>query len=310
MSMPTQRSGGEGDDDSGTSRRQFLGAVGGVTLGAGGVGTMLRGGDGSEPVSLLVAGSLQRTADRLAGRVDPALQTEAHGSVTAARLVAEGKRDPDLIALADTDLFSAPLSADWHAAFATNALVVAYDGESAGGRRVAEADRWFEPVIDGAATLGRTDPDLDPLGYRTLFALDLAKEYYDRPGLAGAVIEPDQIYPETSLLGRFETGEVDAAVVYRNMAVERGYDYLDLPAALDLGDPGRDEHYRTATYTLPDGQVVRGEHIAYGVQARVDDERVRAVYAALTDADVLESGGFGVPETYPAFRGNVPDGYR
>jgi len=315
--MPTQRSA----EREGVTRRTLLKAAGaagatGVATGLGGcVGSVgsVSGASGGreEPVSVLAAGSLQLAlSEGFRESVDQQVRVETHGSVMAARLVAEGKRDPDIVALADPVLFDGVLATDWHAAFATNALVVAYDSDSAGGRRVAEADRWFDPVLDGEATLGRTDPDLDPLGYRTLFSLALASDYYDRPGLRDDLTDPRQVYPETSLLSRFETGDLDAAVVYRSMAVDRGYDSLDLPTAVDLGDPARASEYRTASYELPNGRTVRGAPVAYAAVARNDDERVVNAFDGLVTGEYLDDHGFARPDALPEYSGDVPRDYR
>ncbi|WP_436911941.1 extracellular solute-binding protein [Halosimplex marinum] len=339
--MPTQRSDGgpvgpadavdaARADGEGATRRGFLaglGAAGAVGLSAGlggcvgSVGSIVGAdGDGNgaagvdagrRPVSVLAAGSLQLAfSEGLRAMVDRRVQVEAHGSVTAARLVAEGKRDPAVVALADTALFDGPLAADWHAAFATNALVVAYDGDSEVGRRVGSADRWFDPLLDGDATLGRTDPDLDPLGYRTLFALDLAGEHYDRPGLRDALVDPRTVYPETSLLSRFETGDLDAAVVYRSMAEDRGYDYVDLPAEIDLSDPARADAYRAVSYDLPTGETVRGGPIAYGAVARRAADRVAEAFETLVGGEYLDDHGFAVSEAFPEYSGDVPRVHR
>ncbi|WP_436929047.1 extracellular solute-binding protein [Halosimplex halobium] len=334
--MPTQRSAdgrvGSADatdaadarvDGEGTTRRGFLsglGATGAVGLSAGlggcvgnvgGVAGVGGEDDGERPVSVLAAGSLQLAfSEGLRGAVDRPVRVEAHGSVTVARLVAEGKRDPDIVALADTALFDGPLAADWHAAFATNALVVAYDAESEAGRRVGTADRWFDPLLAGDATLGRTDPDLDPLGYRTLFALALAGEYYDRPGLRDVLVDPRAVYPETTLLSRLETGDLDAAVVYRSMAEDRGYDYVDLPAEIDLSDPALADTYGAVSYDLPTGETVRGAPIAYGAVARRDAEWVAETFQTLVGGGYLGDHGFAVPETFPEYSGDVPRAHR
>jgi len=332
--MSTQRSVGgrrgrgaeSGGSTEGTTRRGFLTALGGagaagVAAGVSGcVGSMggAAGADrsddngsdggrsGGRPISVLAAGSLQLAfSEGLRAAVDRPVQVEAHGSVTVARLVAEGKRHPDVVALADTALFDRVLATEWHAEFATNALVVAHTDSDA-GRRVAEADRWFDPVVGGAASLGRTDPDLDPLGYRTLFALDLASEYYDRPGLRDALVEPRQVYPETSLLSRFETGDLDAAVVYRSMAEDRGYDYVDLPAAIDLSEPDRADAYGAVSYDLPSGETVRGAPIEYGATARRGGDPVTDTFDTLVAGEYLGDHGFVVPDEFPEYSGDVP----
>jgi molybdate/tungstate transport system substrate-binding protein len=123
----------------------------------------------SRPVSVLAAGSLQNAlTEGLREAVDADLTVEAYGSRQAAQLVAGGQRDPDVLALSDVALFESVLSTSWYAAFASNALVVAYNPDTEAGRRVPAADRWYEPLLSPSFRLGRTDPALDPLGYRTL----------------------------------------------------------------------------------------------------------------------------------------------
>jgi len=268
-------------------------------------------GDRSGPVSMLAAGSLNNALENgLRPSVDATVQVEAHGSAEVARLVAEGQKDPDIVCVADVALFDGPLDPDWFAEFATNSVVVAYDPDSEGGQRVADAGTggWYRPLLDGDVSLGRTDPDLDPLGYRTLFVLELAAEYYGTDeNLREAIPSRDQIYPETQLVSQFETGAIDAAVVYRNMAVERGYDYVDLPAEIDLGDPAYADDYASATYELPSGKVVRGGLISYGSTSRRRSAAVDDVFEAHVVGDYLTEFGFDVPEDYPRYRGDAPD---
>jgi molybdate/tungstate transport system substrate-binding protein len=269
----------------------------------------------SAPVELLAAGSL---VDALENGLRPALRdrgttlrVEARGSAALARLVAEGRKNPDVVSVADPALFDGPLDPSWHAAFATNSLVVAYDPDSDGGRAIAEAgaDAWFRPMRDGEATLGRTDPDLDPLGYRTLFALELATDFYDTDAdLREAIPRRDQLYPETQLVSQFETGNLDAAFTYRSTAIARGYEFVDLPPEIDLGDPDRETTYRTVSYTLPSGKTVRGGPVRYATTVRSGPtDAIRTVFEAHATGEYLTEYGFEVPDDYPEFRGDVPD---
>jgi molybdate/tungstate transport system substrate-binding protein len=304
------------------TRRRFLtatataagGALAGCTTGTAGPGSAgASGGQEREAVSLLAAGSLQLALSQgLTAAVDVPLEIEAHGSATVARLVATDRRQPDVVSVADTALFESILDPAWYAVFASNAVVLAYNPETAGGRRVAEAgpDAWYRPLLEGTVSLGRTDPDQDPLGYRTLFALELATRYYDDvPALHEAVPDRRQLYPETSLLSRFETGAMDAAFVYRNMAVERGYDYVPLPSEIDLSDPALvEDWYRTVAYTLPDGTTVQGDLIRYGSTIRQRGTAVDGVFDAHVAGDYLAEHGFVTPTSFPRFEGDVPDG--
>ncbi|MBX0321459.1 substrate-binding domain-containing protein [Halomicroarcula sp. F13] len=288
-------------------RRRFLGLLGsGVAAGIAGCGAV-----GQSRVRALVAGSLQAAAsETLQTTTRPELAVEAHGSVHAARLVADGKRDPHVLALADPELFERLLSAPWYAIVASNELVLAYNPETPGGRRVAEAESWTAPLGRADVSLGRTDPDLDPLGYRTIFALELAARRRDDPGFAASVLSPDQRYPETQLLAQFETGSIDAAFVYRSMAVERDYPFRELPPAVNLGDPAYADSYADVQYELPDGTVARGAPIEYAATRRADDAETRRVFETLLAGAWLRDHGFLVRDQYPRMEGDVPNGLR
>lgn len=306
------------ESDADPSRRAVLSGTGAV-LASALAGCSAREVTGGRPpdgqaASLLAAGSLN---DAVENGLKPALRekgttlrVEARGSAEAARLVAEGRKDPDIVSVADPALFDGPLDPPWHAEFATNAVVLAYDADSAGGRALADADRWYRPLLDGAVSLGRTDPDLDPLGYRTLFVLDLATDFYDLDtDLREAIPAREQVYPETQLVSQFETGSVDAAFTYRSMTVERGYEFVALPPAIDLSDPARADSYREASYDLPSGKTVRGDLVSYATAMRADTDVARDAFEEHTTGDYLTEFGFGVPDDYPRFEGDVPDDF-
>lgn len=290
--------------EAGVSRRRVLSTLSGACALAGCSGVL--GGAGA--VSMLVAGSLNNAVENgLRPAVDGRLRSTSHGSAAAARLVAEGQLDPDIVSLADVALFDTHLAAGWVAEFATNALVVVYNAETAPGERLAGGAPWYEVLQDDDVSLGRTDPDLDPLGYRTLFCLALASGHYgtDRD-LREAIPRPEQIYPETQLVSQFETGGIDAAIAYRNMAEERGYDYVELPTEIDLSDPSFADRYATVSYELPDGTVVSGDVISYGSTVRHESERALDVFEAHISGEYLTDFGFTVPDDYPRYTGNVP----
>lgn len=291
------------------SRRSFLATL--PTLGLSGCGGLVGTPKSPPSVRILAAGSLYDTLENgLQRRVDTPIQVEAHGSVQVARLVADNKKDPDIVAVADDTLFETILNPEWYGIVATNSIVLAYNEDTDGGRAIANAGReeWFRVLLDADVALGRTDPDLDPLGYRTLFALELASQYYlTDVDLRDSITEPDQIYPETQLLGQVETGSLDAAFMYRSMAVARGYDFLDLPAPIHLGDPSHTDEYTTTRYTLADGRELTGDLIRYAATIRHTRPEVVAIYEELLTGDSLRDYGFTVPDDYPAFTPHAPD---
>ncbi len=245
---------------------------------------------------MLAAGSLARAVEeRLRPAVDAPLDTEFRGSAVCARLVRDGLRDPDVLVLADPVLFGG--LAERYTAFATNEVVVAYHPDTAGGRAVRDAECPFDPLLDRDFRWGRTDPDADPLGYRTLFALRLAEQRWGRP--YPDALAPGQLFPEAELLAVFETGELDAAVVYRNMAVDHGVPFRSLPPAVNLGSPAHADAYAGESYELPDGTVVRGAPIRYGAVARRSDPAVASVFETVVDAE-WAGDALAVPASYPS----------
>ncbi len=250
--------------------------------------------DAESAADVLVAGSLQRVAGRV-GRAS----VEAHGSVACRRLLADGLRDPDAVALADPGLFAG--LADRATCFATNALVVAVAPDGAAAEYASgDGGDWRALLADEDLALGRTDPERDPLGYRTVMALRLA-EGVD----AEAVLARTSVFPETGLLRTLEAGGVDAAFAYRNMAVAHDLPSLDLPDAVDFSDPDRADEYARASVELAD-RTVTGAPIRYAARGRTDRGRewVRRLASA---RETLTAAGFGVPESYPVER-EIPSG--
>jgi molybdate/tungstate transport system substrate-binding protein len=70
--------------------------------------------------------------------------------------------------------------------------------------------------LDRRADVGRSDPNVDPSGYRTVLTMRLAEQYYPEPGL---------------------TGELNYIWTYQNLAENDGLRFVRLPDAIDLGSP-------------------------------------------------------------------------
>lgn len=301
----------DNDESAHTRRTVLAGAGAAISTGLAGCSNVVGYARTSNPVSVLAAGSLSLALrDGFSSRLEIPLELEAHGSVAVTRMVAEGQRDPDIVAVADPELFQSILDVGWFAEFASNELVVAVNTDTEQGQRIAESDAWYRPIVAGDASVGRTDPDLDPLGYRTLFMLRLAERYYDNQGLAAKFLRRRQIYPETGLLSNFESGGLDAAIVYRNMAEERGYDYLNLPEQIDLSTPQYAENwYSTVSYSLPEDRTVTGGVISYGATIRDGhlSERTSHVFDRLTTGSYLAEFGFNTPSMYPTYTKNAPE---
>ncbi len=266
-----------------------------------------------DPVYLLVAGSLLTSIEMgMKNEIDIPLRVEAHGSVAVAQLVKDGLKNPDIVSVSDPILFENMIKPEWYVEFATNQMVIAYNENTDGGKLIADSGEgeWYEPILRNDIKIGRTDPDLDPLGYRTLFLLDLAEMYYKGVELKKEVISKSWVFPEIELMSYFEIGGIDAAIVYKNMAVERGYNYVELPIEINLSSPEKvNEWYSKVGYKLKSGEIVQGDVIKYSstVLTRELNVSILDVFREHINGNYLQKFGFGIPETYPEIKGNIPN---
>ncbi|MGH2457640.1 MAG: extracellular solute-binding protein [Chloroflexota bacterium] len=239
---------------------------------------------GSGTVSVMYAGSLVTLMEK---RVGPAFdeatgftfQGEGKGSVAIANLIKGKTRTPDIFISADPSVnarLQGPANGDyvsWWVPFARTALVVAWSPKSkfAADFKAARAEKrpWESVLEESGLRLGRTDPALDPKGYRTLwlFQLDEARtgDSGEARKILGPADNPAQIFPEEQLVARLQSGQLDAGIFYQIEAVEAGLPYLELPAAVNQGDPAQATHYATASYTDEKGVTYQGSPILYTV---------------------------------------------
>ncbi len=103
----------------------------------------------------------------------------------------------------------------WYATFAKAPLVIAYNP----GSRFAAQLRsrpWYQVVTEPGFRLGRTDPALDPKGKLAVQALTAASRLGSSslPGLLAS----SEVFPEEALVGRLESGQLDAGFFYSNEA--------------------------------------------------------------------------------------------
>jgi molybdate/tungstate transport system substrate-binding protein len=168
-----------------------------------------------------------------------------------------------------------PKHADWYVTFARNSMVLVYTRESAGAREI-NGKNWWQVLLQPGMRIGRSDPALDPNGYRTLMVLQLAERLYRRPGLAA---ELERAMPftymrpkEADLTALVQAGELDYSWSYLSIARASGLQHVDLPREVDLSDPSLADWYRQATVRLPsqqrsgaDSVEFQGEPIVYAL---------------------------------------------
>jgi len=186
-------------------------------------------------------------------KVNPGINImmEAAGSVASARKITDLGKPCDIMASADyavIDNMLIPKYADWNIKFAGNELCVVYTDKSKYSDKVT-AKNWMNILKQPDVIFGRSDPNADPCGYRTVMMLQLAEKYYKKPGLQKQFTGKDQAYmrpKETDLLALLETGSVDYIFLYRSVAVQHNLRYLILPDQINLKNPAFATEYATA----------------------------------------------------------------
>lgn len=198
---------------------------------------------GAGAVDVLYAGSLIRLMEQDLG---PRFTAEsgyrfsgyAGGSKELANEIKGGVQRADVFVSADPSV-DATLQGNangewvsWYATFARSALVLGYDPHS----RFAAALRarpWYDVVTSPGFRLGRTDPALDPKGVLTVEALRQMAQRAADPSLLELANGSSGVYPEATLLGRLEAGQLDAAFLYEVEAKAAGIPTVSLsPLAL------------------------------------------------------------------------------
>lgn len=254
--------------------------AGAVTLSS--VASCVRSNDRSDAqLTILTAGALARplraAADSLAQREHLSVALESAGSLETARKITDLGRTPSVVALADTALFSTVLAGRVAQVtpLAHTRMVLAFTPRS---RFASEIDstNWYRVLERPSVEVGRSDPSLDPAGYRALFVAQLAERHYGIPGLADSLIahEPARnVRPKSAdLVALLQSGNLDYAWEYESVARSVGLSFVRLPSAIDLGDPALASQYARAAVRVPGAHgseiVVRGAPVVFGI-ARV-----------------------------------------
>ncbi len=232
-------------------------------------------------VNVAYAGSLVALMERSIGpafnKTRYEFRGEAKGSVALANFIREGLRNPDVFISADPAVLESLQAAPhppvkWYVSFASARLLIGYSEKShfaASLREAAQHRRSIASVlVQPGLRIGRTDPAIDPKGYRTLIALQLAEHYYHTPGLArrvlGAADNSAQLFPEETLLVRLESGDLDAAFLYSTESAPRNIATIELPAAINLGDIKLARIYGKASVRIGRKTIV-GSPIVYAL---------------------------------------------
>lgn len=223
---------------------------------------------GSGPVSVLYAGSL---VDLMESQIGPgfhaatgySLAGVSAGSDALAQQIKGKVRAADVFISASPSVnasLEGPANgnwASWYATFANSPLVLGYNPSSKFADDI-KTRPWYEAVSESGILVGRTDPATDPKGKLTETALSAAAQKYGDPALAAITRSSSNVYPEETLVGRLQAGQLDAGFFYSSETTA-----ASLPS-VPVTVPGQNLE---ATYTVT---ILAGAPDEAGAEAFVD----------------------------------------
>ncbi len=101
----------------------------------------------------------------------------------------------------------------WYAPFASTKLVLGYNKSSSFAGALG-TQPWYQVITESGFRLGFTDPTLDPKGVLAVAALDAAAKKYNEPALTQLATDQSDLFPEEDLVGRLQSGQLDAGFFY------------------------------------------------------------------------------------------------
>lgn len=221
------------------SRRRCGATAGGATLALGAAAALALGGGPAVAastgaplakaasrgsVSVLYAGSLEDFMEKDLG---PAFQRSSGygfegfggGSTELASEIKSNVRQGDVFLSAspesDGELEGGRNGgwASWYSTYATSPLELGYNPKTKFGRELAKGVPWYKVLTQKGIVVGRTEPKLDPKGRLTVEAVHAAARKLKEAALDTA-LKGFPVYPETALVGRLQSGQLDAGFFY------------------------------------------------------------------------------------------------
>jgi molybdate/tungstate transport system substrate-binding protein len=201
--------------------------------------------------------------------------TESAGSLASIRKITDLGRNCDILASADyilIDKLMIPEFATWNLLFAGNEMSIVYTEHSKYAKEI-DQNNWPEILQRTDVIFGRSDPNSDPCGYRTILTWKLLEEAANQKGLAEKLLKKDNRYirpKEVDLLALLESGAIDYIFLYKSVAIQHKLPYLKLPDSINLASPFLNEFYSKVSVDVTGnkpGETISqtGEPMIYGL---------------------------------------------
>lgn len=214
---------------------------------------------------------------------DITVELEAAGSVASARKITDLHRYCDVFASADykvIDDMLIPEYANFNIKFAGNEMAIVFTEHSKFANEI-NAQNWTDILLKDDVAYGRSNPNDDPCGYRTVLVSKLAEKYYHISGFADKLLAKDHKYirpKETDLLALLESGNLDYIFLYRSVAQQHHLKYLLLPDSINLKKFELKDYYSSVETQIrgkKKGEIItkKGAPMVYGITLHKDAEK-------------------------------------
>jgi molybdate/tungstate transport system substrate-binding protein len=194
------------------------------------------------------------------------IKAEGSGSRKAARKIIERNRKCDVLISSDYQVIKnllIPNFTDWYIEFAGNEMVIAYNSNSK-KQEVINSQNWYKILLEDDVHFGRADPDYDPSGYRAVICIKLTELYYDEYGIKDKMLFKDKKFilaKDMDLAQLLKEDKVDYIFVYKSVAEQSGFKYIELPEQINLKSRANATYYAQAK-TKISGKMP-GKYIEY-----------------------------------------------
>ncbi len=193
---------------------------------------------GSGPVDVLYAGSLVNVMEK---EIGPAFNAAtgytftgfSAGSTALATQIKGKVRQGDVFVSASPSVnesLMGPSNGDWvtwYVTFANSPLVIGYNPKSKFAEDL-KTKPWYEVITEPEFLIGRTDPATDPKGKLTAEAIADAAKMYNLPALSKITSSSSNVFPEEDLVGRLQSGQLDAGFFYTSETTPAGIPTVEL----------------------------------------------------------------------------------
>jgi molybdate/tungstate transport system substrate-binding protein len=232
-----------------------------------------RSGNDQQTIRIIHAGSLSLVVKQVAEAYkvehpDAIILTEAWGSKDGARQITELNKPCDIYISADERIirdFLVPEHASWWIPFAGNEMVLAFRNESRFAGHINK-NNWFSILSREDVKTARSSPDADPCGVRAVLLMKLSDIHYYNPNISVSLLQKDLNFirpKEADLIALLEKQSVDYLYIYKSIAVQHHFRYLELPDEINLSNPAMDALYRNASLQTV-GKTPASQHLEVG----------------------------------------------